>query len=67
MSTPAAAPRPQVPEGPMTKERLGALLATLLGGPDAGEACKRILSWADQYAANQIELYARPDDRWGPR
>jgi hypothetical protein len=38
----------------------------LLRGPDAEKALAVMLLDAREYAAHQVELHARPDDRWGP-
>lgn len=65
MSVPAASPAPA--SAPMTREHLSASLERLMPGPKLSGARKRILSWADAYAAHLIEEHARPDERWGPK
>lgn len=51
----------------MTADCFDALLATLLPGAGNGWKRREIRLAAGAYAARLIELYARPDDHWGPK
>ena len=49
------------------RDRIERLLERLLRGPDAPKARALVLAAVDDHAAAMVELYARPDERWGPQ
>ena len=61
-----AAPSVPSPQ-PMTRKRLETLLGRQLPGVKLAPVRKRIMMWADAYAAKLAEDIARPDDRWEPK
>ena len=63
MTAPASLPKPE----PMTAERFDALLEAELPGPAFELSRQRIRSWRGQYAARQVEKFARRDERWAPK
>ena len=68
MSTPAATPQPQIPDGP--KDRLASEFTRILTwryGAAEPQVVAALILAAGQFAARRVEECARPDDRWGPR
>lgn len=59
-------PSPLVLSEGSAREQLEHYLDRVLRGKDAPRVKRRILELADRNAAQMIELYARPDDRWAP-